>query len=275
MIVPADFLAAMASAGIVCTEPHKIAATGDLCRFHVEGDRRGSRNGWAVLHGNGRAAGAFGHWSSGTQGTWAAGGSHRYDAAEAERLRELIASARKQRDADRLTEHEAAAHRAAAIWDNASEADPGHPYLRRKGVFGHGIRQQGIALLIPLRDAHGALWSVETILPDGSKRFLRGGRKAGCFHAIGAIRERAAIAEGYASAASIFEAAGWPTVCAFDAGNLPAVAAAVRGLYPAADLVIFADNDPTGIAKGREAAVRARARFTVARLIGELVHNGH
>lgn len=270
-----DFLAAMASAGVACTEPQRITATGELIRFHVKGDRQGSRNGWAVLHGDGRAAGAFGHWSTGEQGTWSAHDVRELDAGERANVQRMVALARQRRNVELRDIHDAAARRAAAIWEHASEADPAHPYLRRKGVAAHGIRQQGVALLIPMRDANGVLWGVESIFPDGTKRFQRGARKVGCFHVLGTITDRAAIAEGYASAASIIDASGWPAVCAFDAGNLPRVAVALREIHPAADLVIFADNDTAGIAKGREAAALARARFTVARLQGEPLHDGN
>ena len=275
MSAPAGFLAAMAQAGIVCAEPHRLAADGALVRFHVEGDRAGSRNGWAVLYGDGRAAGAFGHWRSGTAGTWSDERAARLNRSERAHALALVEQARRARTAEREAGHVAAAERAAIAWQHAEPANADHPYLRRKRVGAHGIRQQGTALLIPARDATGRLWSLESIYPDGGKRFLRGGRKAGCFHVLGEVEDRCAIAEGYASAASIFEAAGWPCACAFDAGNLPAVALALRQLHPAADLVVFADNDPAGITKGKEAARLARARFTVARLKGEPLNDGH
>ena len=54
------FREAMRMAGIDYRGP--IEADGKLHRFHVEGDSRGKRNGWYVLHLDEHPAGMFG-WS--------------------------------------------------------------------------------------------------------------------------------------------------------------------------------------------------------------------
>jgi putative DNA primase/helicase len=51
------------------------------------------------------------------------------------------------------------------------------------------------------------------------------------------------VAEGYATAASLHEATGYPVAVAFDAGNLAKVAHALRQRYPAALLVLCGDDD--------------------------------
>ncbi|MFZ2650461.1 MAG: DUF927 domain-containing protein [Burkholderiaceae bacterium] len=169
-------------------------------------------------------------------------------------------------------QREAAAH-AAQLWAQASEQGES-PYLVRKGVRGHGVRYgPGAVLLVPLRDAAGQLYNVQTIKPqkpaDGvpEKLFLNGGRKSGLWHWIGNPEEAPAllIAEGYATAASVHEATGRPVAVAFDAGNLAPVAKAVRKAYPAALIVLCADNDidteaKTGTNPGRlKASEAARA----------------
>nr|MBA4157650.1 hypothetical protein [Gemmatimonadota bacterium] len=65
------FRNAMAAAGLVTSAP--IVADGALHRFHVEGDRRGSRNAWYVLHADPPISGAFGSWKLAVSGTWTAG----------------------------------------------------------------------------------------------------------------------------------------------------------------------------------------------------------
>ena len=69
------------------------------------------------------------------------------------------------------------------------------------------------------------------------------------------------LAEGYATAASIFEATGQRVLVCFSAGNLPAVAQAVRAVMPDVQIVVCADNDlpdkngrRAGIDKAEEAA---------------------
>lgn len=101
-------------------------------------------------------------------------------------------------------------------------------------------------LVIPLRDGNGHLHALQQINPQGKKLFPKYGRKSGCFHALGELAgaEVIGLAEGYATAASCRQAAGWPMVMAVDSGNLPVVAAAIRRLCPAARLVVCGDDDP-------------------------------
>ena len=63
----AGFRRALEESGFTCDE---IAADGQIHRFHVTGDRNGSRNGWYFLHANGIIAGAYGSWKTGLKKTW-------------------------------------------------------------------------------------------------------------------------------------------------------------------------------------------------------------
>ncbi len=168
--------------------------------------------------------------------------------------------------------HAAAALDAVAQWDAASDTGAS-PYLGRKGVQAHGVRfAPDGCVLVPLRDAAGALWNLQRIAPerpaDGTdKLFLKGGRKSGLWHWCGdpAGAPVLLIAEGYATAASVHQATGRPVAMAFDAGNLAHVAKALRQQHRAALLVLCGDDDRatearTGTNTGRvkaEAAARA------------------
>lgn len=103
------------------------------------------------------------------------------------------------------------------------------------------------SIAVPLRDAEGKLWSLQAINDQGTKLFPKYGRKSGCFHLIGEVLEQRAlfVAEGYATAASVWMAMRTPTVVAIDSGNLLPVARALRELYPALRLVIAGDDDPS------------------------------
>lgn len=170
----------------------------------------------------------------------------------------------------------AAADEARALWDAASPSGTS-AYLARKGVQPHGLRfmPDGTAL-VPLCDSDGVLWNVQRIAPERpvkngnvgtDKLFQKGGRKSGLWHMLGDAAGAAVIciAEGYATAASVHEAGGWPVAVAFDAGNLQHVAKALRRLHPAALLVIAGDDDRyteqrTGTNPGRtKAETAARA----------------
>ena len=75
-----------------------------------------------------------------------------------------------------------AAARAAWLWEAAHPAPADHPYLLRKQVGPHGLRCDSAGnLIVPLRDVEGLLHTIETITPEGEKRYLAGGAKAGHF----------------------------------------------------------------------------------------------
>ena len=261
-----EFREAMHQSGLV--PPDAIEADGLLHRFHVDGDRSGTRNGWYVLHTDGLPAGIFGSWKTGFRSTWAADGK-RLNHAEHETFAELIRAARTKANAERRAEQEARAIEARAIWARAGAADPAHPYLLAKGVQARSLRQDGAALVVPLFDIHGMLWNVQRILPDGGKRF-RPGRAGGLYSPIGDLMNPAPllICEGWATGATLHEESRHPVLCAMNAGNLLPVAKAARAAWPCADLVICADNDRKtannpGLTAATAAAKEAGARLAV------------
>ena len=137
-----------------------------------------------------------------------------------------------------------AARVAKSNWDQAVCANPEHPYLARKQVPPHGIRQLGTSLLIPMVDEKRLMWSTQTIHADGSKLYLKGGRKRGCYFPIGAKPgEFLFMVEGFATGASIAECCGVSVAVCFDAGNLKPVAEVLGVKFPDAELVFAADND--------------------------------
>ncbi len=180
----------------------------------------------------------------------------------------------KAREAEEEARRRAARDKAASIWRDLSPAPDNHPYLVRKRVHNHGLRVSGGALVVPIRNSAGVLHSLQFIDGDGQKRFLSGGRKKGCYFAIGAPTGRLCIAEGYATAASVHEVTGYAVAVAFDAGNLAPVALALRAKYPSLILTICADNDAdaphnTGLTKAREAALAVGALLAVPPISGD------
>lgn len=235
-----SFRSAIQSAGL--EPPADIIADGALHRF-ASGGKRGDDAGWYVLFLDGVPAGRFGDWRSGINETWTFRNGREYTPAERAEYRRRMEEAQRMRAEEETRRHEEAADRAARFWAEASPADPGHAYLQAKGTKPHGVRQAGDRLLIPVR-VGGKLAGLQFIGPDGEKRFLTGGAVRGGFYSIGPKPERELlICEGFATGASLFEATGYPVAIAFNAGNLEAVALALRARYPGATLVICADDD--------------------------------
>jgi putative DNA primase/helicase len=223
----------------------------------------------------------------GVSGTWFPEGRAPLNPAGREQRRREFEARQAQRKRETAERHAKAAQRAQTIWRKAGPADPSHPYLARKGVGVYGVRYMPTwerrvyqdngefetvkiegALLVPMKDASGALWNLQAIFPTvcpelgRDKDFLSGARKQGLFHWLGKRTETVCLAEGYATGASIHEETGYRVFICFDAGNLPFVAEAIRGRLPNVRIVVCADHDlpdKNGRRAGQEKAEEAAA----------------
>lgn len=244
----AEFFAAIDDSGLVLEGSFR--ADGTITRHHVRGDKPGTTNGWArLVVTEAGAFGSFGSWRHGISHQWHSDMTRMSPEQRAE-LREAMARAEREAQAEREASQRWIARGARRDWCHARPANPRHPYLMRKRIQPHGLRQMpsrkdrhDILLVLPLYDVDGVLWSLQFIDADGNKRFLSGGRKRGLFYPMGRIVDRVQIAEGFATAASLYEADDTPTVAAFDCGNLLPVALAIREKHPGAAITLCADND--------------------------------
>ncbi|MNJ15217.1 DNA primase TraC [compost metagenome] len=231
---------------------------GDIHRFHVPGDKPNTLNGWYCLFADGIASGAFGSWKTGGASTWCS--REPVDAREAEQVRDRIEQARRQREAEQQRRQLKAANLAQLWWRDARRADPEHPYLVTKQVRSHALRQRGDELLVPLYVA-GELVNLQRIARDGSKRFLYGGRIKGAYSTLGRISHGTAvcICEGWATGATLHQDGGYTVACAMNAGNLKAVATALRSRYPDVEIIIAGDDDRNTDGNPGRAAANAAA----------------
>lgn len=236
------FMHALCAAGLTPAKDLDLV-DGKLVRFRVEGDKPGSRNGWAVWYSGPVSAGAFGSWRTGHSETWrdsaAAALTREQQLAHRQQLRVL----QRARHDQALMAAAVAREKAARLWAIARPATDAHPYLGAKRVHAYGIRQLGERLLVPLRDTEGTLHSLQFIGPDGDKRFLTGGRVRGCYFSIGRPTRELLLGEGLATCATLFEATGSAVAVCFNCGNLEHVARALRAKFPRLRLVVCADND--------------------------------
>lgn len=178
---------------------------------------------------------------------------------EAEKRREREKAAR---EAEIEIEHSAARALAGKIW-NASKPATDHPYLTDKGIKPHGVRHYegklilpsatkgrrmavSDVLIVPMCDVAGTLQNLQLIGRDGTKLFLAGGQRKGVGFAIGSKPKGKCvvlIAEGFSTAATLYEATGCTVVVGFNKDGLEATAKAVRELYPDVHVVVCADDD--------------------------------
>jgi putative DNA primase/helicase len=266
-----QFRRAMESSGVL--PPEKIFDDGALHRFRTN-EKATDLAGWYVLHADGIPAGSFGDFRLGVSHTFRADIERKLTQRELREQRERLKAIRKQRATEEIRRHAEAAELAKQIW-NVAGTCADHPYLARKSVKAYGVRiyrgnltirdmKCDGALLVPLR-VSGKLKTLEFIDAQGDKRFLPGGAKAGAYHAIGKPNGTLVVCEGYATGASVHEATGYAVAVAFDAGNLTAVAKAMRRKFPRSHLIIAGDNDAsqTGQKAAAEAAKVARAKVAI------------
>lgn len=243
------------------TPPQSIAP-GKWMRFPGCGKGRSNRAGWCRLITPTLAI--YGDWSTGLSEIWR-DGSHRDDAESRRLLREARAREveflRGQRTKQARVAHEAGLEFERSILMH-------HPYLERKGfheLFGF---VRGERLLVPMRDAvrYRDLINLQQIWPDGTKRFMTGGRAKGAIHRIGAPHAwHTVLCEGYATGLSLDAALSLMSpshavIVCFSATNLVSIAEH----FPKA--FIAADNDHS--ATGEEAAKRSGLKWTMPYEVG-------
>ncbi|MDP3328752.1 toprim domain-containing protein [Parvibaculum sp.] len=255
-----------------------LIADGKFHRVHGDADKKGRRNTWYVLYLDGRPAGAYGSLSLYGEEVrkWSAKGSKPLTKEERRAFAEKMREEREKKLREEAQRNASAAIAANSMWNAAKDAGNDHPYLKRKGVPGFGLRVGDWVkesppdavtrevrtytvkdtLLVPLRDEMKNIVSLQGIFAKESKvggeqrtrDFVYGGRKRGAWFTIGRPTEvdgkiTVCICEGYATGASVHVATGMAVVVAFDMGNLMPVAQTVRRLMPDVRIVITADND--------------------------------
>lgn len=263
------FRDAIEAAGL--TPPKSIIPDGKLHRFSSNG-KRGDDAGWYVFHEDGIPAGAFGCWRTGLSETWCADIGRGLTEEECRANARRMEAIKRARKAEQEHRQRAAAKRAAELW-NSGVNSTSHMYLMKKRVWPYGLRLQDDLLMIPVRDEHGFLHSLQFINIDGRKKFLTGGKVAGCFHLIGDPVDVLFVSEGYATGATIHAATRQAVAVAFNAGNLAPVAAALRRKFRDVRMVICADNDHAtegnpGLTAAREAAEAVGAVVAVPECAG-------
>lgn len=213
-------IAAEMIAACIETPPAAIVFDGRVHRFK-SAPAQLARTGWFVAHDD--PAGPrflFGDWRAGIKQAGKCDPGRKLRKREAAQRRRRLKKRQNAATWEEAKFQAGAAIEAQARWDRCSSASANHEYLRRKSIKPHGLRMDGQALLVPMRDVDGELWSIQEIRPDGFKSNQTGARRRSCFTLIGEAGGTLCICEGFATAASIREATGNAVAAAGDAGNL-------------------------------------------------------
>jgi putative DNA primase/helicase len=263
-----SFRAAMNAHGIEYSG--ELYFDGRLHRFKANGDN--ARNSWFVLYNGPIAVGTFGCWKRGIKETWCERNGN-LSLTESQQIRERWEQADTKVKAETALRQKKARKISAWILNRSRPARTLHRYLSRKRakIFGDVREYRGALVVVPLRDLDGELHSLQFISEDGTKKFLTGGRMAGCFFTLADKAEGPLVlCEGYATGASIHEATVHAVICAMNSGNLMEVAKAMREFWPGREIIVAADNDQwtteppnPGLNKATAAAKAIRAKLAV------------
>jgi phage/plasmid primase-like uncharacterized protein len=257
-----EFAEALSAFGLILKGAPSM--DGRIHRVPVDGDRMGQKSGAYAGHLDAYPGGYIENFKAGERRNWrSAAPPDLLGAPDRARLLQEIAARRAERESQLQTIHADTVRLLQAHLAACTPAPDNHPYLTAKGVQPYGVlidrtgpleiaggREHAQkwsamgALIIPIRDIDSRLVGAQSIDAAGRKSFARGSRLAGGMHRLGTPNgEMIVIAEGYATGATIHEATDLPIVVAFNAGNLQAVALAVRGLYQDARIIVAGDND--------------------------------
>jgi antirestriction protein ArdC/phage/plasmid primase-like uncharacterized protein len=269
-----EFSEALQAAGLDLKGESPIM-DGQLHRVSVDG-RPKTLDGTYKGFLDGVPAGYIENFVTGYKGNWKSGG---YTLTDEEKAQLKVQAARK-REAFKLEQEKIqreAATQAYGRWSGAEWAGTEQEYLKRKKVYAFGVKvDEHGNLLVPARNAEGQIQTLQTITPD-AKLFVKGGRKKGMYHlidpdnAIGNEGLPVLIAEGYATAATVHMATGFPTAVAFDASNLEPVAEEILKQFPESQLVFAADDDKhleqnVGMQKAMAAAQKHKGKVIAPQL---------
>jgi putative DNA primase/helicase len=274
-----EFSEALKSIGCVISGEHPIM-DGTKHRISVVGEKfsKNAGSGFYVGHLDGHPAGYMKNNKTGAEITWKSKGYTLSDEEKASIAAEAE-SKLQAREAELVIRQEQAAQRVARQMNELVPAVVPTAYMLAKGIVpqeGALTDKDGKKTYLPVIDVDGKQWSMQYIQENGVKRFAKDSRKEGCFHVVGGMAELAAapalvISEGYATAATLKQSLGFPTVSAFDSGNLVQVAQALHQKFPEKPVVIAGDDDRhLEIAQGINPG-RAKAAQTAALVDGKVL----
>lgn len=238
--------------------PPEIIADGQLHRCPVDGKPTG-KDGAYILYPDDPPAGWFQNWRTGQEGTWAAGDDGRaLSPQERQALTQRVEENRRQRDEAQAQAWAEAAQRARDRLDQSQPCQK-HAYLEAKGVnpCPRLVVDDGGRLLVPVLGPDGSVQSLQTITPDGDKRFLTGGKTAAGYFPIKGGAGPLLVCEGLATGLSLHQATGHTVLVAFTAGNLESVARLAREKYPERPIILAGDDDHQ--TEGNPGQAKARA----------------
>ena len=233
-------------------EPPQVIELGKLQRIKAPEDKPHKKSGWMVYNefadekqeNKVLGVGVYGSWRGNPDKvTWTSRSQDAMTQGEKAHYHAQIEIARVAREAEEKLKQTEAAKEALRIWEESESATDNHPYLVQKGIKAPAnvvLSRESLAVPVIIDET---ISSLQFIRPDGSKKFLAGGKTKGGYFKIAGSIDIVFIVEGMATGASVNEATGSTVYCAFNAGNLYEIASFVKRTNPTSQIVIAGDDD--------------------------------
>lgn len=242
----------------------EIVADGTQKRYKMDHDSGNAKSGWLTMYIDDNPMAIFGDWKqhNGEVLKWFYRDQNSLTKKEIDDHKKRMFKAKELRDNQKKELEQAAAIKAGELYFSNNDIDlKNYQYLQTKKVGNYGVKffsndfiypifydkestSSGVSMIVPLQNAAGQLTSLQLINPSGSfKGFIPNGVKKGCFHLMRGDNRYIFVAEGYSTAATIYEATGCTTFVAFDSGNLCHVSKLIIQAYADSTLIIASDDD--------------------------------
>ncbi len=227
---------------------------GQITRICDADDKGTKKSGWYIYYQNETVSvGVYGSWKNPDEKqVWYSKEEKNLSLNERNEVFGQIKQAQERQQLARRKLNQEAAENAVKLIADLPLTTEENAYLKRKQVKTcPDLRQKGENLIIPVYyDGH--ITSIQTIKPDGEKRFMTGGKTKGGYFVIDGNDSIVYIAEGYATGASIAEATGNKVYISFSAHNLFETWMTIKDKY--GKIIICGDNDKTCLAKCQQIA---------------------
>lgn len=221
-----------------------VVIDSNIHRFSANGNKK-DKSGWYVFtETDGITHGSFGSWRDGVEVTFRSESYKRLIHEERLRIDALISQQREAANQERIRVYAEVSQKCTDMVNSLPDADLNHPYIAKKRISGLGLKQKDKNLILPVYNPEtGQITSVQYINEHGAKWFYTGGETKGMMNVIHGASDIVFIAEGYATAATIFEQTGNTTYIAFNAGNLESTVKRAIANHPMSKVVLCGDND--------------------------------
>ena len=247
---------------------------GELKRFKT---KNGKYPLWAIgreweYKGNSYQVIKYGDWRSGTIYTWKSYSTKDQSKAFVKKQREALEEIAAKEKYETQKKNKDCIDKWLPKFTRATKSEKTHDYLVEKQIKSNHLAKidSNNTLMIPAYDQNGFVGCqliYHSLQSDSyEKRFTSGIALKGSFCPFGDIRSARHIyvAEGFATAATIYEATDTPTICAWNCNNLHAAIMRLRLINPKCMIIIAADNDTKKESKniGVKKAFFCKSRFS-------------